>query len=439
VAGLIQQVGDYMSANEVRERLDLPPIDDDEIGESYRSPAEEDTPADEQGGGFNALFSDGRMLNTPEGVPENAISITDRSEAPEDANIVTGPGGGLFYVPSGAAGAGTEDIEDRANEDGTISAEDLVEGDVVIFDDEEITIQGVGTDETGTVVQFIDASGEEYFIYEDLLGDFTVPGATDEDAETEPEAEPDADDESVFTEGETVTTTNGEEVTVVAYDEDTDVVLVELDDGEEILQTGDSIRDDAETETDATSERIADEVGLPDNVSVNLSELDEERANSVIEGLQRVDEALEIEEGDIFSLTTRPPDDVNGVAAAAFHTGNRTFYVNPDASTGEDRRADYEAGFLSTPTQQGNIMHEMIHSKHSRAALSDDNLSLDELREDNFSQDQKQTIRNEVSDYAATNGMEFVAEVGAGVLSGEEYSDEVMELYNNLGGPEVNT
>ena len=172
-------------------------------------------------------------------------------------------------------------------------------------------------------------------------------------------------------------------------------------------------------------------------MSVNLGELDDDRTNDVIEGLQTVDDVMGIEEGDMFSLTTNPPDDVGGAAGAAFHSGTRTLYVNPDAATGEDRRADFEAGFLSTPDQQGNIMHEMIHSKHSSAALSNDGPSLDELREDNFDSDEKEMIREEVSDYAATNGMEFVAEVGAGVLSGQEYSDDVMELYDDLGGPEV--
>ena len=41
MAGLIQQVGDYMTANEVRNKLDMSPIEDDEIGESYQTPADE--------------------------------------------------------------------------------------------------------------------------------------------------------------------------------------------------------------------------------------------------------------------------------------------------------------------------------------------------------------------------------------------------------------
>ena len=440
VADLINSIGDYMTNEEIRSKLDMPAPEDDEIAEGYRSPADIEAAEEGDGGGgdFGGLFSDGRTLS----VPDNAVPIDSRADAPDGAQIVEGERGGLYYVPVGEGDGdeSTGDLEERANEDGTIDAENLQEGDVVQKGDEEITIQATGTDETGTVVQFVDESGEEFFIYEDLMGDMVVPGADSSDTDgTDDTDTPEADDadEDALTEGQEVTTVDGDPATVTAYDPETDVVVVELENGEEIMQTGESVRDDPEPDADSTSERVADEVGLPDNVSVSLGELDDDRANDVIEGLQAIDDAVGLEEGDIFSLTTTPPDDVGSGAAAAFHSGNRTLYVNPDAATGEDRRADFEAGFLSTPDQQGSIMHEMIHSKHSRAALSNDGPSLDELRTDNFDNDEKAMIREEVSDYAATNGMEFVAEVGAGVLSGQEYSDGVMELYDELGGPEV--
>jgi len=47
-------------------------------------------------------------------IPDNAVSIQDRSEAPEDAEIIEGERGGLYYVPGG--GDGTES-ESRSLED----------------------------------------------------------------------------------------------------------------------------------------------------------------------------------------------------------------------------------------------------------------------------------------------------------------------------------
>jgi hypothetical protein len=112
VAELIQKIGGYMTTEEVRNKLNLPNVEDEEIANSYRSPkqveeAEEqpDQPA-EGDGGFGLLNSDGRNLQE---VPDNAVSISDPSEAPEGAQTIRGPGGGLYYVPSGDSENNTEE------------------------------------------------------------------------------------------------------------------------------------------------------------------------------------------------------------------------------------------------------------------------------------------------------------------------------------------
>jgi len=88
-----------MTAEEVRERLDMPAPDDEEIAESYQSPAQAEAPEDEGGfGGGGGLFREARSLQS---VPDNAVSISDRSEAPEGASVIEGPSGGLYYVPGG--------------------------------------------------------------------------------------------------------------------------------------------------------------------------------------------------------------------------------------------------------------------------------------------------------------------------------------------------
>jgi hypothetical protein len=59
-ADLIQQVGDYMTNDEVRRRLDLPEPEDDEIGESYRSPGEIEKAEEGDGepGGLDQIFGE---------------------------------------------------------------------------------------------------------------------------------------------------------------------------------------------------------------------------------------------------------------------------------------------------------------------------------------------------------------------------------------------
>jgi hypothetical protein len=99
MATLLQEIGGYMTNEEIAERFDLPKPEDEEIAESYRTPAEVEQ-AEEQGGeaggAVEGLFSKSRML-TPEGVPDNAFSITDRSEC--DGSVVEGKRGGLYCVP----------------------------------------------------------------------------------------------------------------------------------------------------------------------------------------------------------------------------------------------------------------------------------------------------------------------------------------------------
>lgn len=61
VADLLNSVGDYMTNEEARERLDMPAPEDDEVADSYRSPADIEK-AEEEGssddGPFGGMFSD---------------------------------------------------------------------------------------------------------------------------------------------------------------------------------------------------------------------------------------------------------------------------------------------------------------------------------------------------------------------------------------------
>lgn len=60
VASLIEKIGDYMSNAEVRDRLDLPPLEDDDMAESYRPPQqiEEAEEGDEQQDPMGGLFGE---------------------------------------------------------------------------------------------------------------------------------------------------------------------------------------------------------------------------------------------------------------------------------------------------------------------------------------------------------------------------------------------
>ena len=372
-------------------------------------------------------------------VPDNAVSISDRSEAPEGAQIVEGDRGGLYYIPPGEGDGegGESDITDRTNPDGTIDVDNVQPGDTVLKGGDEITIDGTEEDENGMLVGFTkEETGEEFLIYDDMLDDFEVPGA-DVDPDGEPDT--DGDDDAVLSAGDDVLSPSGEPATVVAYDEDTDSVLYETEGGEEMLTTREGLEsEEVEDETDAKTQRVLDETSLPENVSVGVGTMAEDRVDVVIDGLNEFDSLVGIDNADLFTITDAPQDDVGSAAGAAYHTGQRSLYVNPDEVDRETRQQEFEAGFLATETPEGSIHHEMMHAKHTQNVLSSEELDLDELRAVEFDDETSQLIEEEVSTYAATNAMEFVAEVGSAQLErGAEFSDEVLELYEEYGGPEV--
>jgi len=57
MADVITQIGDHLTNDEIREKLDMAPHDDAEIGESYRTPADIEAPEEEQGGGLDDIFN----------------------------------------------------------------------------------------------------------------------------------------------------------------------------------------------------------------------------------------------------------------------------------------------------------------------------------------------------------------------------------------------
>jgi len=81
----------------------MEPLEDDEKGEGFQTPADEEAPEDEGGGLFGSAPSDTDFRGLAEGYP-----IDDRSEC--DGQVVEGPRGGLRCIPPGEGGeeSGTE-------------------------------------------------------------------------------------------------------------------------------------------------------------------------------------------------------------------------------------------------------------------------------------------------------------------------------------------
>ena len=172
---------------------------------------------------------------------------------------------------------------------------------------------------------------------------------------------------------------------------------------------------------------------------MNVDDLSDEQIEAFETAWEDFDEAVGVPEMGVFQLTTEPPDDVGPGAGASYTLSSRTLYLNPDGLDAESKQEDFDEGWIATESVEGSMFHELAHAKHYSDAQGGDGPGLSELRDAELTDEQKATLEDEVSWYASTSPMEAVAEVSSGLYEGREFSDEVMEMYEELGGHEVNT
>jgi len=247
-------------------------------------------------------------------IPDNAVSIQDRSEAPEDAEIITGQRGGLYYVPSGESEDGEGEAITQTREQTEQEVSDIVEN--------------------GSVAQL-----ESYVSDKMGVNDVVLPSGL-----------------------------SSEESTRLS-----------------------------------TTLSHAGLTGLTENVT-----------------------------------EVRTTD---GGGEAFFSPQNQTLNINPNISEG-DMEAWQDDGTTAGDDLEWLMLHEIGHAEVM------DSLSIDQLAEyqeqplsvapdgefpvlENMS-----LVEEEVSEYATSSVSEFLAETFSGLARGEEYSDEVMELYEDYGGPD---
>jgi len=108
--------------------------------------------------------------------------------------------------------------------------------------------------------------------------------------------------------------------------------------------------------------------------------------------------------------------------------------------TNENVREYHENGIAVAETAGGILIHEIAHSLHDtqirdESDTPDDVLELGVKRYTLGDPVSEEGVESEVSQYATANYAEFVAEVFTGLVKGEEYSDTVMDKYQNVHGP----
>lgn len=123
--------------------------------------------------------------------------------------------------------------------------------------------------------------------------------------------------------------------------------------------------------------------------------------------------------------------------------GRGDILINMDSPFWTDpavRRRAADSGWFYDPTPEGVITHEIGHWRHATNVVADEDGNWTSPMGlpigDSFPPPMR-GIAGKVSQYAATDPSEFVAEVYSGLAKGDAFDDEVMRLYRFLGGPEL--
>jgi len=191
--------------------------------------------------------------------------------------------------------------------------------------------------------------------------------------------------------------------------------------------------DVAQRKAEQQLEEMAD---LPGGVSLPLlTEGDDQR--EVMKTLtQAASDGLLGETDEIRSAT--------GEKQGAYTFNFKRLQINDDV-TSDDLAGLSDENFAVGDSMEWLVLHELGHANHHTeigdVTEADDYLfegSLTTTRDGEWiGRERLEIAEDEVSEYARTNPAEFVAEVFAGLALGQEFPDEVMEMYDEFDGPDT--
>jgi hypothetical protein len=116
-------------------------------------------------------------------------------------------------------------------------------------------------------------------------------------------------------------------------------------------------------------------------------------------------------------------------ATARYEADTDTIYIN-SLRLREDTSDRVRSKYWSQPS---TMLHEFAHAAHWHDGS--DVRGFIRGRDIRLTGGEAAMAKVKVSEYAATSGMEFVAEVLAGSLAGNQYDEDVWDLYRKHGGP----
>jgi len=184
---------------------------------------------------------------------------------------------------------------------------------------------------------------------------------------------------------------------------------------------------ESESETDRSTETVSD-IDFPDLGDSDFTA----RAEEIT---ARMEATTDVEINDIQEMSEKGPS-LHGKPIANYDFRTQNLYFDRERLMSEEVLAEATGdGFNAVEddieAREHIVRHEMIHAIHTQTI---------DAGHPTFVWDDDSHAKiaeREVSEYAAENAAEFVAEVGANLSRGNTYSDDVMDIYQHYGGPDV--
>lgn len=213
-----------------------------------------------------------------------------------------------------------------------------------------------------------------------------------------------------------------------------------FEDRDEQEERGEEPRYDPEShemeEFDDPRSYLQNEVGIGE---VNMDSLNDFELQAIADGFRRLDERGLVQNVEALS------DETDGFEDAEYTIMDQTVRVTPAAlpdpnQVPEDPVQAHERGgtnMMANLHPAAAPIHEAAHANHVGAYMEDREAY--ELHEQGkeFDDPEEEDVARRVSSYAGYNPLEFVAETFTGLMLGIDFDEEVMNLYEKYGGPDV--
>jgi hypothetical protein len=174
------------------------------------------------------------------------------------------------------------------------------------------------------------------------------------------------------------------------------------------------------------------------DISAIEDELSDEQQSQIESGLGRVQE-LGTDSNVAAVSKMEVEGEASGMTLGRYEPESGEIKINTERMNQETLDSVGDE-FAVGDSVEDMVVHESIHAEHVEA-LEEQGWTPEEMREEllrsSLDDGEKEIMEGEISEYAASNPLEVVAEIGTKITLGEEVSDEALHVYEKYGGPKL--